>query len=36
MSKITSIKHKEAKRAHIAYKEEAGIEDANKHVNQQN
>jgi adenine-specific DNA-methyltransferase len=34
MSKITSIKHKEAKRAHIPSKEEAGMETANEHVNE--
>ena len=34
MSKISSIKHKEAKRAHIPSKEEAGMEDANENVKQ--
>ena len=34
MSKITSIKHKEEKRAHIPSKEEAGMEDANESVKQ--
>lgn len=31
-NKITSIKHKEAKRAHIPSKEEAGMENANMHT----
>jgi adenine-specific DNA-methyltransferase len=34
MSKITSIKHSDSKRAHIPSKEEAGMEDANENVKQ--
>ncbi len=34
MAKITSIKHKDAKRAHIPSKEEAGMENANEQVQQ--
>lgn len=34
MSKISSLKHKEAKRAHIPSKEEAGMENANENVKQ--
>lgn len=34
MAKITSIKHKDAKRAHIPSKEEAGMENANEQVKQ--
>ena len=32
MAKISSIKHKETKRAHIPSKEEAGMETSNQHV----